>query len=174
MQGQDTVIKADLTEAIGVLGKHYKTSKSQHIKFAIELVTLRVNRDAYKKLDSPCGDLPLLLSPPSQRYMRSKNPDLFFEYQYATATEDLWKMSFSIVLERLDGPQRFEIPWKSNMTTVARGASRGGGGSVDLPKDVPAGKYKVYLRMKSGDKTWVSYYFETQLPQPDPPERNME
>lgn len=176
-QSKSKVLTADLTAALGVVGKQYKTS-SQHVKFAIELVALRADSDAYKKLESPCGDVPFFLSPPSTRYTPSATPRLIFEYEYATATQDMSKLSYFIVLERLDGPERFEIPWKSKGWMVgvssANGSSGRGSGAVDLPKDVPTGKYKVYVRMKSGDKTWVSYCFETQLPQPDAPQRNTE
>jgi hypothetical protein len=173
-QIKDKVLTADLTAALGVLGKQYRTSQSQKVKFAIELVTLRGDRDAYKKLESPCGDVPFLLSPPSTRYTPSKTPSLIFEYEYATETQDLSKLSYCIILERLGGPERFEIPWKVEMSANTHGISGGGSGAVDLPKDVPAGKYKVYLRMKSNDKTWVSYSFETQTPQGDIPRKDKE
>ena len=149
-QNKPAPMMADLLESFAVLKELYETKPSQNLQFAIEKATAW-DRNAYEKLKSPCGTFISILRPVDPaKYTKPNKCSLTFEYECATAllSRDV-EVHPSVVLVHQEAQTRYVIPSQLKI----RGWQIGGGSSsVDLPKDLPAGRYRVFFQVSDGDK----------------------
>jgi hypothetical protein len=162
VQNKSAPLMADLHGAFAVLKELYDAKPSQEMQFAIEKATAWDGSD-YEKLKSPCGTFISILRPVDPaKYTKPEMRSLIFEYEYSTLllSRDT-EVQPSVVLVHQGTQKRFVLPTKLRI----RGWSTGGGSnSVVLPKDVPAGRYRVYFQISDGDKVISSgHHFAADL-----------
>jgi hypothetical protein len=162
VQNKPAPLMTDLLGAFAVLKEFYETNPSEELRFAIEKATA-YDREAYEKLQSPCGTFVSILRPADPaKYTKPEKPSLIFECEYATLLlgRDA-EVQPSVVLIHQRTQKRVVLPTELRI----RGRSCGGGsGCVELPKDLPAGKYRVLFQLGDGDKAIsTGHYFVADL-----------
>jgi hypothetical protein len=149
-QNKPAPMMADLLGSFAVLKELYETKPSQNLQFALEKATAW-DRNAYEKLKSPCGAfISILRAVDPAKYTKPEKRSLIFEYEYTTLllSRDV-EVHPSVVLLHQETQNRHVIPSQLKI----RGWQTGGGSnSVELPKDLPAGRYRVFFQVSDGDK----------------------
>jgi hypothetical protein len=152
----------DMLAAFAVLKEVYDGKPSQELQYAIEKATAW-DREAYEKLKSPCGTfISILRAADPARYTKPEKRSLIFEYEYTTVLLNRGAEARpSVVLVQERTQKKYVLPTQIQI----RGWSTGGGsGSVELPKDLPAGKYRVFFQITDGDKVVsAGHYFVADL-----------
>jgi hypothetical protein len=161
-QNKPAPLMADLRAAFALLKEFYDTKPAEELQFAIETATAH-DRDAYQKLQSPCGDFISILRPADPaKYTKPEKQSLLFEYSYVNLlSERDAEVQPSVVLVHSQTEKRYVLPAQLQM----RGRSTGSGsGSVVLPKDLPGGRYRVFFQLHDGDKVIsTGHYFAAGL-----------
>ncbi len=160
----DAEIRADWKEAFAVLKALYDTGPSEKLKYAIELAAAHRDREVlYQSLKSPCGQFISIVWPADpKKYTPSDTPTLLFEYTCnATLFDSNTILRPSLVLLHLKSQESYVLPTELR---VKGGDSQGGSGAVELPRALPHGRYRVFLRLTEKGKTVsTGHYFETEL-----------
>jgi hypothetical protein len=163
VQGGEAEVRADLGKALAELKRLYDTGASEEVRYAVEVATAHGDRKAYDLLKSPCGALLSILRPAdAKKYTKPEVRSLLFEYSYDAAplpAGDAVKPS--VVLLHVKSGKRHVLP----SSVTCRGHSAGGGsGVVPLPKDLPAGRYRVFFEVTEGGRVVsTGHHFETDL-----------
>ena len=156
--GVPAPVMADLHGALAVLKELYDTKPSQKLQFAIERATAHVP-EAYEKLKSPCGAfISILQVGDPAKYTKREKRCLILESEYMTSlrASDVVNLRLSVVLIH-QGTQNkyvFPSPMEIRGWSLPGSGWNGvvGGGIVELPKDLPAGRYRVFFQVTDGDK----------------------
>jgi hypothetical protein len=161
-QHKPAPMMADLLGSFAVLKELYETKPSQNLQFALEKATAW-DRNAYEKLKSPCGTfISILRAVDPATYTKPENRSLIFEYEYTTGllSRDV-EVHPSVVLVHQETKKIHVIPSQLKI----RGWQTGGGSnSVELPKDLPAGRYRVFFQVSDGHKVIsTGHYFAADL-----------
>ena len=149
-QNRPAPLMADLRGAIAVLKELYDAKPSQNLRFAIEKAMADMP-EAYEKLKSPCGTfISILRAVESAKYTMPEKRSLIFEYDYSSLllSRDA-EVQPSVVLVHQGTQKRHVFPSQLKI----RGRQTGGeSNAVELPKDLPAGRYHVFFELSDGDK----------------------
>ncbi|MBI3823556.1 MAG: hypothetical protein HY289_12875 [Planctomycetes bacterium] len=161
-QNKPEPLMVDLSGANAVLKELYDAKPSQEMQFAIEKATVWIPND-YAKLKSPCGPMVSILRwADPQIYTKPEKPSLIFEYEYTTVLMGRnAEVTPSVVLLHEKTQKRHALP----TTLRIRGWATGGGSnSVELPKDLPRGRYHVFLELRDGEQVIsVGHHFAIEL-----------
>lgn len=159
-QSKNDALQADAQTAQIVLKSLYNTTKSEQIKFQIEINANRENRKTYDQLNAPGGAvISLVTIPDQQRYSKPTARNLAFEYHIDVLNEPIDPPS--LVFLNLKTKKTYLIPTEISFQNN-QGAS--GGKSITLPPDLPHGRYHIYLRFTSDGKVVSNGHFaETTL-----------
>jgi hypothetical protein len=162
--GQNTPapLMADLGGAIAVLKELYDAKPSQNLRFAVEMAMAGMP-EAYEKLKSPCGTfVSILRHVETANYTKPEKRSLIFAYEYTTLllSEDT-EVQPSIVMIHQGTQKRYVLPSQLRI----RGRLTGGGSnSVELSKDLPAGRYHVFFQLSDEGKVIsTGHYFAADL-----------
>lgn len=151
-----------------------EASTSDCLKYWIECAMAAIGRDAYQRLDSPCGRLMTLAGPPDlTRYFAAKPAMLAVGYDYCDSQRYGYGMSpvlpqvtsAFLVLEPRSGGNAFVLP--SAIVATQNDWTHGHGiDATPLPPGFPAGTYHVNYRLMNGN-TVVSegHGVDLQIPQ---------
>ena len=171
-QTKEEHTSADLAAALPVLKQLHDSAKSGMLKFSVELATRHADEAAYGKLQSPGGPVISIIrgayhGTGIRRIGRSPvrlDPDgLVFEYTIHTFLDDNTTLTPQLVLTSVDGATARILPWPGKRPCRGRGGTSGMN-RVPLPKDVPAGRYRVHLRFKDAGKVVsTGHYAEVEL-----------
>jgi len=150
---------ADRNTALQVLQALYEAKPSERIKFQVEMALSHGGREAYDRLNSPCGPVIAILTvPEAGKYHRPTERSFAFEYECHVLDEPV--DAPSIVFLNTEIGNSWVIP--SQIPFDGRGAS--GGRSIELPKDLPHGHYRIYLQFtREGKVISTGHYDETEL-----------
>ena len=126
-------------------------------------MTLVHDPNAYEDLKSPCGDMVSILRPfEGNKHAKPEKHRFDCGYEYTTSrlSRDT-EVQASIVLLDTKTQKRYVLAQQIRL----RGWSTGsGGGSMVLPKDLPAGKYRVFFEVRDGEKVIsTGHYFVADL-----------
>ena len=150
VQNKPTPLMVDLNGAFPFLKELYDSKPSQNLQFDIEKVTAW-DQGYYEKLKSPRGNfISIVQSAGARRSLDPEKRELFFQYDYSThlLSRDA-EVRPSLVLVHQGTQKRYVLPSQLKF----QGRSTGGGSnSVELPKDLPAGRYHVFFQLSDGDK----------------------
>jgi len=162
VQNKPTPLMVDLHAAFPVLKELYDAKPSQELQFAIEKATAWDGSE-YEKLKSPCGTFISILRPlDPAKYGKPEKRSLIFEYEYTTVLLSREaEVQPSVVLVHQGTLRKHVLPTRLHI----RGWSTGGGShSVELPGDLPAGRYHVFFQLGDGDKViGTGHYFAADL-----------
>jgi hypothetical protein len=171
VQNKPAPMMADLRGALATLKEFYDAKPSESLQFAIEKVTAFVP-DAYEKLKSPCGPFISILRPAdATRYTKPEKPSLIFEYEYKTAVSGREaEAQLSVVLVHQGTKKRYVLPtglqsrgWSMGVQNQGW-STAAGSNSVELPTDLPPGRYRVSYQLSDGDKVIsTGHYFVADL-----------
>ena len=128
--------------------------------------------DAYEKLKSPCARFISILRPEEPaRFAKPEMPSLIFGYEYMTDLSGARPKCIcrwcSSVKERKSGTCRrrtFASAAGQWIIRIPPGQGKVVRNFVELPKDLPPGRYHVFLQLSDGDKVIsTGHYFSADL-----------
>lgn len=161
-QSKRPPLLADYRAALAELKDLYGASPSAEVRFAVEGATAR-DPAAFERLDPPCGTfVSILRRADPTKYTRPEKRSLIFEYEYTTLLLDREdEVRPEVVLVNQATRRRHVLPAGLRL----RGWSSGGGsGLVDIPADLPAGRYRVFFQVtEDGRVTSTGHSFDTDL-----------
>ena len=162
IQSKRPPMLSDYRGALSVLKELYDAGASAEVKFVIERITAR-DPEAFAHLGSPAGKfLSLLRRADPAKYTKLEKRGLIYEYEYDTSQLDKEVMVRpTLVLVHAQTGRRHELPSGREL----RGWQAGGGsGVVELPADLPAGRYRVFFELREGGKVVsAGHGFEADL-----------
>jgi hypothetical protein len=162
-QDEDKQLRIDVLAALGELKRFYDAGPSQRIRYAIEDASVDADPDAYGRLKSPCGKLiSILKAADPARYTKLKRRGLIFEYSYnSTLLPEEARATPFVVLVHQTSQRKYAFPSK----VTIHGRSSGGGSSfVEVPDEMPSGKYRVFFEFREKEKVVSSgHFFEAEL-----------
>lgn len=170
LQSKPAPMMADLRGGLAVLKEIYDTKPSQSLQFAIEKATAHVP-GAYEKLKSPCGSfISILRAVDPAKYTKPEKRSLIFESEYRTSlrASDVVNLRLSVVLIHQGTQKKVVLPSQVEIRGWSLPGSGwigvGGGGVVELPKDLPVGTYRVFYQVTDGNKVVsTGHYFAADL-----------
>jgi len=149
-QNRPAPLMADLGGAVAVLKELYDAKPSQNLQFAIETAMADMP-EAYEKLKSPCGTfISILRHVEAANYIKPEKRSLIFEYDYSSSLLSRnAEVQPLVVLVHQGTQKRHVFP---SQLKIRGGQAGGGSNSVELPKDLPAGRYHVFFQLSDGGK----------------------
>lgn len=164
-QSEDRPLATDGTATALVLTGLHQTTRSEALKYAIE-VALRRDPQALGRLRPKPGPLlSLLRQADPTKYAPLRQPGLMMRLRYQSLLKNESTFTVQTVLEGRNVSAKYVIPSaKWSARSFSPGASGGGSCVVIFPKGMPAGRYRIYLRFESGDRiVAISHYLEMHL-----------
>jgi hypothetical protein len=159
-QNMPTPFPADRQEALAELKAFYDERLSERIQYAIERVSLQ-SPAAYEQLHSPCGNELSIVWLREDIEEPKRTPRMIpISYEFLSQDSDAEGHPV-LVLSEVQTKQEHVVtaPW---MNTIYAGGGGGGGSDFfSVPKDLPPGKYRVFLQFKDGDKVTSTGHFFT-------------
>jgi hypothetical protein len=165
---------ADMLAAIPILDKIYKSTKSQMAKLRIDFTLAYMDKSALKRINPDCGPVITSINQLQLRLKDQGTQCLFVSYTASDFADEPIKLTPYLVLQNTASGGEYHLSfnehmWKhrDNVPPIPGGnrvgsrddfhsfdgkSSVGLGRTIVLPKDLPAGKYRVYIEYRDGDK----------------------
>jgi hypothetical protein len=165
VQTNDDDTRADFKQALAVLKEAYDKCTSETLRFEIEQATAHFSRELYDRLGSRCGSvISRLYYTDPKRYTVPNEKSLIFQYEYSVVSKGNYETA--VVLHSQAQGKEYMLPVKlfRHSWNYSPGSTGGGSNVVVLPKDLPKGKYRVYLQAtENGRVVSKGHYYDTDL-----------
>ncbi|MHB9133570.1 MAG: hypothetical protein ACYDBB_21105 [Armatimonadota bacterium] len=153
----ETLLYPDVWAALPVLKQLYTTTKSERLRFEVEIAIAHGSRNAYNRLGSPAGQVLSLLTPVAPPESgKSAGRSVYFSYRIIVL-DDLPEDAPLPAIVLMNGAtgKTWVIPSQIRYW----GKSASGYGLVALPKELPPGRYRLYLRFTRNGKIMSTGHF---------------
>ena len=156
-------LHSDCLDALELLKSLHSTTRSEEIKFAIEIATRTYSKEAYEKLESPCGPVISIVRPPSPTQgLPPGERGLLVGYQANIWPGDEAEYETEAVFEHVASGSQFTSPCP-HMGPLRNGGC-GGGMAIPLPKGLEEGACRVRLQFRrDGKVVSTGHYLEAEL-----------
>jgi len=170
---------ADLNAAMLILEKVYISTKSDKARYFIEISAGVTDQAIYKKFNEKCGPIVSIIERPGYYLMKDKTRIISFNYIARSFSEKPIELTPYLVLEDTTTKKQYSlslwehrrkdygppVPPNNNKTHTFDSMERKHrGGSIVLPKDIPNGKYHIFLEYRNGKEVISQgHYHELEI-----------
>ena len=150
--------KEDLRNAAPLLNALYKATDSEEIKYKIEYILWFASPEAFRALHAPGGSVLSMLTLTSKSiYPTGKGREVVYDYEGRLLTGSTKGVISLLALLNLATQKEYLLP------TADVGLGRGGN-NIILPRDMPAGSYRIRLKFyRMGKSIGNSHFSDATL-----------
>lgn len=150
-------LHSDTNDAMLVLNKLYTATKSELVRYHIEIAASNDSRATYDQLNSPSGAIISLVTP-AKTTQQTDEP--IHRFNYTITPLDTVVESALIVFSNQDTNAVFQFPVRSSNTSP----TITGIWVINSDTNIPRGKYRVYLQFaREGKVVSTGHYCEVEL-----------
>jgi hypothetical protein len=141
-QTKDKAVLADRDTALPVLKTLHDSTKSEQVKFQVEVTIRHASREAYDRFSFPGGPVISQVAIPGQKKDNGQMVHSL-DFDYVIYVLDKQASAPSLVFMNLDTGKFWSVPSEISFHDQGRTS---GSRSIVLPKDLPHGRYLICLQ----------------------------
>lgn len=154
----------DAVDATSILESISANSNSEEMKFQIDVAVAAIQGNLQGTNLPPVISI-VRASKPTEIWTKTPTNQLAFGFNYFILKQGHWTVRLALV--NLNDGRKWTLPTAGNNSvraSLTAMASGGGDDRIELPKDLPHGRYRVFYEfLENGNIESSSHFFETDL-----------